>query len=119
QSKSNDSGKTVHSAGSRENSERCFGQSKLGILAAYPDVTRRSKLTTTAQRKAIDGRDHRLFAILNSLKEPCVDTLEGLEFFARSNVANICARYKDLVAGTRQNQNAGMLRTIHFADGRC
>src|ERR1700674_1331433 len=93
----------LRSAAARNESERDFGLAELRTVRRDPDRARHRRLTATAERETIDGRDDRLPQILDDI-EHLLSKTAGLFCFVRRDMrelADIGAGDERLVARAR------------------
>src|SRR6202521_5957098 len=99
----NETWQALRSAAARNESERDFGLAELRTLRRDPDRARHRRLTATAERETIDGRDNRLPQILDDI-EHLLSKTAGLFCFVRRDMrelADIGAGDERLVARAR------------------
>ena len=99
---------SLRSAAARNESERDFGLAELRGLHRDPDGAGHRRLAAAAERKAIDGRDHRLAEILDEIEHllPEAAGLLCLERRDMRELADVGAGDERLVAGAGQDDAA-------------
>ena len=98
----------LRSAAARNESQRDFGLAEFRVLHRDPDGAGHRRLAAAAERKAIDGRDHRLAEILDEIEHLLSEAagLFGLERADMRELADVGAGDERLVAGAGQDDAA-------------
>ena len=88
--------------------ERDFRLAELRAFHGDPDGAGHRRLAAAAERKAVDGRDHRLAEILDEIEHllPEAAGLLGLDRGTLRELADVGAGDESLVAGARQDDAA-------------
>ena len=88
--------------------KRDFGLAELRVLHRDPDGAGHRRLAAAAERKAIDGRDHRLAEILDEIEDLLPETAGLLRLERRDmrELADVGAGDERLVAGAGQDDAA-------------
>src|SRR5712691_2464360 len=99
---------TLRSAAARNESQGDLGLAELRGVHREPDGAGHRGLAATAERKAVDGRDHRLAEIFDQIEHLLSEPARLLRFERRDprKLADVCAGDERLVAGARQDDAA-------------
>ena len=110
----------LRSAAARNESQRDFGLAKFRVLDGDPDGAGHRRLAAAAERKAIDGCDHRLAEILDEIEHLLSETA-GLFGFDRRDMrelADVGAGDEGFVAGSGQDDAAHRGVVPRILEGR-
>src|SRR5262249_61276326 len=98
----------LRATAAREQSQLDFGLAELGVLDGDPDGACHGRFATTAERKTIDGCNHRFAEVLDEIEDSLPEAARPFRFERPDmrELADVCSGDERLVPSPREDDTA-------------